>query len=88
MDAYSNFLGGETMLLDFHNGTYLSAMRSKGAIVDRDSTEIHIGTFGSYEDGYAVVGNEETDELPFIYYTGCYLTNIGIEELLNELIDD
>ena len=87
LTAYSNFLGGKTMLLDFHNGTYLSVMRSKGAIDDRDSTEIHSGTFGSYEDDTAVVSNDGTNELPFIYYPGCYLTNIAIEELLNEMID-
>lgn len=87
MDAYSSFNGGKTMLLDFHNGTYLSVIWSKGVIDDRDSTEIHIGTFGSYEDDTAVVSNEGTNELPFIYYPGCYVTNIAIEELLNEMIE-
>ncbi|MBE6999130.1 MAG: hypothetical protein E7428_02970 [Ruminococcaceae bacterium] len=96
LTAYSNFLGGKTMLLDFHNGTYAFVFETTPDLETNPDqvegkeqiyTEVRIGKQVRYEDGDAIIENIlEEPPFHFLYSYGNYNTSVEIKTLMNSLI--
>ncbi len=82
---YGSYSGGDSILLDFHNGVVIGILYGPDN-TERTQTGIRIGKSGRLDEGMIEIPSEMNPDIPFLYDAGGYITGREIESLLQSLI--
>lgn len=82
---YGSYSGGDSLLLDFHNGVVVGVLYGPDN-TERTQTGIRIGKSGRLNEGMIEIPSEMNPDIPFLYDAGGYITGREIEALLQSVL--